>query len=1059
MRTDVYIIRKKYTNIKFTGLKERTRIFINGMSYFIYPDHLGDASIDGLILGTEKVELKSRIPLHDIYLSFSSEKKINKWQKEYDNKYGLKVEGNIYYAEINNAPRVQPKNIIFTFGSAANHHVKFPLSMLGDVKGDTIIIALQDRYHYSGTYFLLDDDGKSLSEELEKFIDKKISEYGVEEENVVFFGASKGGTAALIIYEKYVKAKCIAIVPQIDVISFLDEVYPLFSYFLKNSGIESYSVANLVLRYVREGRQIKLFYSDKDYTHHQSFFLKKELTAVSYCCKNMDHSAVAGKMMMMMNPFLSGEMLTELFEIHKIKNNLLIEASSNTIMLISCYDGQTMYKKVSECNGDKYYLPIDELYSEGLRGSTNIGVELYDGSKTCRIGKIMLHVGEQKREIFDFRSTKSNHGYQKVNNDNNDLDDQVSVLITAYKEPQYLKECLIAVHNQTYKNMEVIVVNNNDNGSFEEKFVSFIVMYMKSIFSMQINEIKTGKAGSAQIARNIALRNAKGRYVKYIDDDDELSPYAIENLVDLQKKYGVAVVFAKEFDYIDNEVIRNKNENQEYEIKGDFSYSLLSINYSQNPSTFNSLILREEILEIGGWNEEYGRHQDVELFLRLSAKNDFICGNFYIGKYRIISDKKAKLRKFLEENLVDIKISLFKDNIKQVKSWNNIEWLDTAISNNYREIATLKISSLNIKFQKFALEYINAIKGKRKEVIFLVNIEWELGGLHEYYLLISRTLKELGIGSKIIGIRKSELVKQEPTLNMEQHSALIENILSNPSNIIIGLHVNAYLELQNKINEKSLKMIFFHGDACKITPTQFYAGYHNVFVNNLSNYDKIVFLTETIQSGFKKIFPEINSSYIMTPFISKQEEEAYRKQVELVNGKHKIIFVGRLNQWDKNCFALVDIALELKVRKITDIEIHVYGSGADEEKMVEKIERYDLKNQISLHGFVEDKQKIYENSLCLINTSVTEGLPLTFLEAYEENIPVVAYNSFTAVTDIIINGKTGYIIEENDVIAYVDALINVRSGQLEEFDLHKKILKEKFSNETFKKQIVKELYL
>lgn len=105
----------------------------------------------------------------------------------------------------------------------------------------------------------------------------------------------------------------------------------------------------------------------------------------------------------------------------------------------------------------------------------------------------------------------------------------VSVIIPTYARSQYICRAIDSVLNQTYKNIEVIVVD--DNGENTENQLATFQTLKSYIDKEQITYIthKTNRNGSA--ARNTGIFNAKGEYICLLDDDDEFFPEKVEKQV------------------------------------------------------------------------------------------------------------------------------------------------------------------------------------------------------------------------------------------------------------------------------------------------------------------------------------------------------------------------------------------------------------------------------------------------------------------------------------------------------------------------------------------------
>lgn len=99
----------------------------------------------------------------------------------------------------------------------------------------------------------------------------------------------------------------------------------------------------------------------------------------------------------------------------------------------------------------------------------------------------------------------------------------VSIIIPVYNMEKYLYECLESVFNQTYKNIEVIIVNDGSNDNSEYIIEEFLKRYKNIIYIKQENS-------GLSIARNNGLKHVKGKFVMFLDSDDYLEINCIELL-------------------------------------------------------------------------------------------------------------------------------------------------------------------------------------------------------------------------------------------------------------------------------------------------------------------------------------------------------------------------------------------------------------------------------------------------------------------------------------------------------------------------------------------------
>lgn len=127
---------------------------------------------------------------------------------------------------------------------------------------------------------------------------------------------------------------------------------------------------------------------------------------------------------------------------------------------------------------------------------------------------------------------------------------KVSVIIPVYKVEKYIHKCVDSVLNQTYKNLEVILV---DDGS-PDNCPSICDEYAQNDERVRVFHKENGGLSSA---RNLGLKNMTGEYVNFIDSDDYIELPMIEAMLDkLTKENGdVAICLEKR----DNEILFEKD--------------------------------------------------------------------------------------------------------------------------------------------------------------------------------------------------------------------------------------------------------------------------------------------------------------------------------------------------------------------------------------------------------------------------------------------------------------------------------------------------------------------
>lgn len=121
---------------------------------------------------------------------------------------------------------------------------------------------------------------------------------------------------------------------------------------------------------------------------------------------------------------------------------------------------------------------------------------------------------------------------------------EITLIMPVYNTAKYLDDCLCSIQNQYYKNFEVLIV---DDGSTDN---SAKICQRFSNQDPRFTYFFLPHQGIAQ-ARNFGLKNAKGRYIGFIDSDDMISPYFLSIMKDIIKTENSDMVVCRVNKFID----------------------------------------------------------------------------------------------------------------------------------------------------------------------------------------------------------------------------------------------------------------------------------------------------------------------------------------------------------------------------------------------------------------------------------------------------------------------------------------------------------------------------
>ena len=135
---------------------------------------------------------------------------------------------------------------------------------------------------------------------------------------------------------------------------------------------------------------------------------------------------------------------------------------------------------------------------------------------------------------------------------------KVTIIVPFYNVEKYLRKCLDSLINQTYKNLEIIVV---DDGSTDNS------VKICDEFANRDNRITVirQKNGGISIARNAGLDKMTGSYVTFVDSDDYLEINAVEKFLKISITEGADIVCSETIIIFKDRIVHNSNkENEKY---------------------------------------------------------------------------------------------------------------------------------------------------------------------------------------------------------------------------------------------------------------------------------------------------------------------------------------------------------------------------------------------------------------------------------------------------------------------------------------------------------------
>lgn len=294
---------------------------------------------------------------------------------------------------------------------------------------------------------------------------------------------------------------------------------------------------------------------------------------------------------------------------------------------------------------------------------------------------------------------------------------KISIVIPVYNVEQYLKQCLDTIINQTYKNLEIILV---DDGSTDNSGK------ICDEYALKDNRIKVihKENGDLSSARNAGLDIATGDYIGFVDSDDYVKLDMFEKLYNVAVKTSADLVVCNWLRGYENVWIENKIFPEQYILNSNEALE----KFNGNMFVWNKLFKRE-IIDSIHFIETYA--EDVLFtFSALKKAHKIACINENQYYYRNNPNSRLNIKKFKKNYLfflevLDMEMNYAKENglyklkkeIYDTKLATIVNWLGMLALDTNLDIKSIEIL-LSIMKKNF-IKYLKT-RDKISKKVFLM---------------------------------------------------------------------------------------------------------------------------------------------------------------------------------------------------------------------------------------------------------------------------------------------------------------------------------------------------
>lgn len=298
----------------------------------------------------------------------------------------------------------------------------------------------------------------------------------------------------------------------------------------------------------------------------------------------------------------------------------------------------------------------------------------------------------------------------------------VTVIIPTFGNPKFLCDSIISVLNQTFTDLELIIVDDNNPDTESRKDTEELVNRLMQQDS-RVKYLKHMKNMNGAVARNTGFAVAQGKYISFLDSDDEYMPDRLQKCFDVMENASDNIAGV----YTGCEFRRGgKLYHIEKNVKpGNFLVDTLACTF--NFCTGSNIFVRKSVVDkLNGFDGSFLRHQDYEFLVRVFEQYDLAAipealviknnENFNLPNLnKLVAIKKQYLDKF--KYIID---TLPEKDVNYIMHGNYINVAENAMAQNNFKVANEFYSkasryggmSAREWFRRLVFPIYNIVKGK-----------------------------------------------------------------------------------------------------------------------------------------------------------------------------------------------------------------------------------------------------------------------------------------------------------------------------------------------------------
>jgi glycosyltransferase involved in cell wall biosynthesis/GT2 family glycosyltransferase len=640
---------------------------------------------------------------------------------------------------------------------------------------------------------------------------------------------------------------------------------------------------------------------------------------------------------------------------------------------------------------------------------------------------------------------------------------KVSIILPTYNGSRYIRESIASCLNQTYRNIELIIVDDCSMDATPQ--------IVRSLKDSRIKYIRNEKNQRLPRSLNIGFAAATGDYLTWTSDDNQFLPDALEKMLGcLQKNRDVDFVYA---DYYGVYLETGKKELRTLPDYPDLG--------RKNCIGACFLYTRKVYATLGGYDPKYELVEDYEYWIRIA--NNFNVLHYpqplYLyGEHANSLKSTRQISIVLFDTILRYRygyiplaqigqairlfsVGVFRSGLSGkeycqlwIKTFRSVFRLSRGLGITFSILVICVfwlqlIRSLLKPFRvvyhkisqdlKFKLRSSHLRSSAAEKNVLCVVPYLVIGGAEQVVLNIIRGLTPAGYTFHLLAVRRQNnqwcrnfsshfknVVLLDDARDEERYYSYLKAAVQklNIQTLLLSNASVAYNLLPRlRVEFKRLKIIdVLHAEGWAGTSDKYlgvsaYLDQRVCISRRLKEYMAGKYKESRFDAGLEKRLVTIHNGIDVQEFRrNRSHEGAFKANHHIADGVKIISFVGRLAP-EKNPFLFVEIARKLLATAPHEkFKFVMVGDGSDFDLVRERIKKAGLENHFILTGMLDNVVELLTDTWVLLVVSKSEGIPFVILEALSMDVPVIS-TDVGAIHEAVTDGFNGYLIKlDGDVV-------------------------------------------